>query len=212
MNRFIDNAAESMRLINSGKIEEALRLSSENLVEADNQLRQKFDQRENIALCLDAFAIAADAHVMSLVASEEPREAFSVTLLSLMQINALKAFASESIEKGIFKLLLSLLNLNEIMTSNEPEPIDDESTTHMTKIMEYSFSLFKGCVERLKLNEKKFPDDILLGDKIIRRAGEYFEIQYPLVDVNGKEIDVADPTEIYADLAGRAVAIGWLNV
>lgn len=210
MKEYIDKAAQAYNLINSGNIDEAIRLSGENLAQVDNLLRRRFNAREEISENIDAFAIAADAHIMSLIAAQEFIQAYSLTLLTLIQLHGLNDFASTSIEKGRFKLLFTLMNLNESISQTIED--DEQYINHANKIIEYSFSLFKETVERLRKVSPRMAD-IEFADRIINQAEKIFVIQHPLVTVNGKKVNVSeDPTEIYADIAGRARALGWLII
>ena len=203
---FGSQTAEIALLIQSGDIEQAVRISGELLAACDNELRCHHNERKDINEAAQRFVEAAVLHVHALRLAGASSDAFSCAVGTLLTIEVYKAasFVNASRKLRLYSFAISSV-IDCFDRMGDASDSNDEN--HRGYILSYLASLLYYYYRE---TAKENPEDPSLREaysflKAIENSGA---IQTPQIRLGEKDIDPASPGPLLVDIMGRAAALG----
>lgn len=203
--------SESRQLAINGNMEEAARLSGETLALADNLIRNDIS-KEALAL----FAEATDIHADTLRCLALGKDSFSLCIMALSQISFLKNYSSLKSDIFTLSILCNAFACYILLLENNP-PDSDDVINHGKIIGSYLLSLIYHSYGKCN-NEEHLGSTLAAlpvvknAFNIIRKYSSMIPVQSPSITVNGKDVSPESDSDIYADIAGRSLAINFLSM
>lgn len=212
---------ETRRLIESGDMVSAMSFSGQAVAQLNNQLAGSGTDKAKSGRLLADLLFAVDNHVRILFTQEMFSEVFTTVTVALSQslvaqsngVAADCATVSGHIDEATMLLLAdALAALLNMVESNPPQPQTVEAD-HLSALLLATASLLYHAYKRVLKSAPSNPD---LHDvyQMLSRIQPLGAIRAG-IDINGKSVNVDDNAdnqgEIYGDMLGRAVAMGWFT-
>lgn len=192
--------------LGAGDIRLAVTLSGEVLATADSRWSATFNAHESTSEEIRLFASASALHCMSLLFASENSEAFKTSLMSMFQISY------DGIDDGEVdesRLGLSSVVLTSFLCylQNCPVSEDEQVREHVQTIAKYLMSLHYYLYNKvIKANPQS--EYLQFAYSVLKDNMEHIPVEYPMVNVNGSDVDLQSPLTLFSDLIGRVKAIG----
>lgn len=206
-----DICAEIESMLRAGDTDDAVRYSGEELARADNIWRKAYNARAPRAEIIEALKATLRigiSHADALFRAGAYADAFGVTVALLYAVVITKAL------KQTFAAVSALCYIAVVSLEVQARGYDSNDEVvreHVSTIMSYLASLMYAAYKEDVLHDAEGEVWRPRVYQLLRELIDAGAVQYPLVKVPGGEVDVLDnQTEIMADLAGRARALGLL--
>lgn len=203
---FGSQTAEIALLIQSGNVEEAVRVSGELLAACDNELRELHNEHKSVGSAVEQFVEAAILHVHALRLAGASSDAFSCAVGALLTIEVYNA--SSAIDPAR-KLRLYSFAISSVIDCFDRmgDASDSNDENHRGYILSYLASLLYHYYREAVTTA---PDDPSLTEaynflKAIQSSGA---IQTPTIKLGEKDVDPATPGPLLVDIMGRGAALG----
>lgn len=191
---------------------DAVRLSGELLAKINNQWRIAHNGHddEGKAVALAAMLKAAASHVAALVAVHAYSDACSTSVM-VLYMAAREGRPSVKAERCDALSLWSNALYSLLMILGRLQPQSRQDVEHVGTIGRYIASMLYHYY--IKVMEET-PGCPYLHEAypVLEAIRGSITVQSPVIDVLGVEIDPAEPMELFADLLGRARAMGLLEL
>ena len=200
---------EIYALADSGTVDDAVRLSGEELARADNRWRVAHNKShpESAVRLKEAVSLAA-VHADMLMRAQLYRDAYATVVTTLMSL---------SIEKDVHPVEMAddMLALTAIATMaldafSDTIPHDEVTERHFPIITVYCASMLYGWYAHTVKDGGEKPVWIARVTPLLRTLIRAGVVQWPEIGMEGRRIAVTDIESVSADLAGRSLAIGLL--
>lgn len=201
---------EIEQLATSGNVEDAIRLSGEELARWDNAWRKAHNSRLPVESVMTSFAALALAHADLLFRAGAWRDAYATAVTAMMSLSVdRQCMANASEMLGL--LTVALAALEQIAAKIEK---DSFTETHIPVMISYLASLLYFYYRHTwssgqsQWHGRAYP---LLRD--MTEVGAVRSPHIPVANPDGTSADVdpSDPAPLFSDLAGRSVALGLLS-
>ena len=211
--KITDLIRESEELLRENNIADAVRVSGEALVSADNNWSRKYNAKEERAAEIKMVLEAGVMHCLTLFVAQEWKETLDTAVLLDFQ-TAVDGVDQTSVAPQLLKLrnmaLTAFLNLLERMPGSD----DADLREHVGHIMRYLLSLTYASFSVLTSSDMNNLDQSTRT--ALGRSKETMEfmlqngvaIESPEVEVCGKQVNPVHPMVILQDLLGRMRALG----
>lgn len=203
---FGSQTAEIALLIQSGNIEQAVRVSGELLATCDNDLRRVHNDKKDISEAIQRFVEAAILHVHALRLANASADAFSCAVGALLTVEVYNA--SSEVEPSR-KLRLYSFAISSVIDCFDRmgDATDSNDENHRGYILSYLASLL---YHYYRETAEATPEEPSLTEaynflKAIESSGA---IQSPTIKLGEKDVDPATPGPLLVDIMGRAAALG----
>lgn len=212
MNRLqhiLDKIAEANVLIDYNNIHDAVLLSGEALAQSYEAWQAKINaslpSREEITV----MSIAAACHCNALATASQFSDAYSTSVIALLQIT-IDGNSSSELNRSLLSIYsTALYSLMAILSGSNPSEnrIDHE---HVEAITRYIASLL---YYYYNLVGKESPSCPYLEGAYrgLEYASNLIRIETVTISVNGQDINPATPGDIIGDIIGRSNALGLLS-
>lgn len=209
----ISAAQRTDAAINSGNIEEAVRLSGEATATLDAEWTRLYNAHDNGSdTALIAGNFVAGRHLSALIQAGAADEAFSTAMLLLYRSTLARSKSAELAQSQLDILYLALSAALESgnmrgYTSEGADPADVEHFAHIVSYIASMLFAFYNEVGNIR------PDSAMLEEAyaLLEQMQAIGAIQQPCIRI--KECDVAadDIARVLPDLLGRSKALGMLE-
>ncbi len=203
---FGNMTAEIAVLLQTGDIDQAVRVSGELLATSDNNLRSLHNEGKPLDEAMQQFIEAAILHVHALRQAHAVSEAFSCAIGALLTV---EVYNAGSLVDPARKLRLYSFAITSAIDCFDRmgDATDADDENHRGYILSYLASLL---YHYYRATASATPDDSSLPEaynflKAIEGSGA---IQTPTIRLGEKTVDPATPGPLLVDIMGRAAALG----
>lgn len=209
-----DNISRLIKEINemaaSGNLEDAIRLSGEELARCDNAWRKAHNARLPVEEPLAAFARLALVHSDLLFIATDWPDAYATSVTAMMTL-ALDRQCMANAHEMFGLLTVALAAFEQIVAKTEK---DSFTETHVPVIITclasllYFYYRHTWADGQSKWHGRAYP---ILNEMI--QTGAVRSPRIPVANPDGTsvEADPADPAPVFSDLVGRSAALGLMS-
>jgi hypothetical protein len=185
-------------------LDDAVRLSGEELAHADNAWRVAHNAGADVKQSLWCLAQLAQCHSDLLFRASAYADAYATAVTAMMSLS-LDDMCNDSAHEMLALCVIAGSSLEQL---GSRMPHDEFTEQHMPMLFSYIASLLYYYYQKTIVAEQTPWHGIayeMLCD--FAKAGA---VQQPTVAVGDKNVDPAHPFDLFSDLAGRSIALGLL--
>lgn len=200
---------EVYALADSGAVDDAVRLSGEELARADNRWRVAHNKvnPESVIRLKEAVSLAV-VHADMLMRAQLYRDAYATVVTTLMSLSMEKDI--RPVELADDMLALTAIATMALDAFSDTIPHDEVTERHFPVITIYCASMLYGWYAHAVRNGGEKSVWLARVTSLLRTLIRAGVVQWPEIEVEGRCVTVTDIAALSADLAGRSLAIGLL--
>lgn len=200
---------EVYTLAGSGAVDDAVRLSGEELARADNRWRVAHNKAnpESAARLKEAVSLAA-VHADMLMRAQLYRDAYATVVTTFMSLSMEKDI--RPVELADDMLALTAIATMALDAFSDTIPHDEVTERHFPIITVYCASMLYEWYAHAVRNGGEKAVWIARVTPLLRTLIRAGVVQWPEVEVEDRRIPITDIAAVSADLAGRSLAIDLL--
>lgn len=204
-NTVIELLGEIEAMVADNNLDDAVRLSGEELAHADNAWRVAHNSGADVKESLWCLAQLAQSHSDLLFRASAYGDAYATAVTAMMSVS-LDDMCDEC---GQEMLALCVIAASSLEQLGSRMPHDEFTEQHMPQLLSYLASLLYCYYQKTIVVEQKQWHGIAY--EMLCDFANVGAVQQPVVKVGDKTVDPAHPFEIFSDIAGRSIALGLLS-